>query len=121
MKAVVHVRVIEAAAGVKNSKKVIDKVERAFYNIYCNVSEVPRWWNWQTRYFEGVVGVMPVRVRVSLSAPIKKRIKPCKKGFIFYSTIEKCMACAPIAQLDRASDYGSEGWGFESSWARHLF
>jgi hypothetical protein len=25
--------------------------------------------------------------------------------------------CAPIAQLDRASDYGSEGWGFNSSWA----
>ena len=24
---------------------------------------------------------------------------------------------APIAQLDRASDYGSEGWEFESSWA----
>ena len=24
---------------------------------------------------------------------------------------------APIAQLDRASDYGSEGWGFNSSWA----
>ncbi len=24
---------------------------------------------------------------------------------------------APIAQLDRASDYGSEGWGFDSSWA----
>jgi hypothetical protein len=21
--------------------------------------------------------------------------------------------CAPVAQLDRASDYGSEGWGFE--------
>jgi hypothetical protein len=27
---------------------------------------------------------------------------------------------APIAQLDRASDYGSEGWGFESSWAYHM-
>ena len=24
---------------------------------------------------------------------------------------------APIAQLDRALDYGSRGWGFESSWA----
>ena len=24
---------------------------------------------------------------------------------------------APIAQLDRASDYGSEGWGFDSLWA----
>ena len=28
---------------------------------------------------------------------------------------------APIAQLDRASDYGSEGWGFNSSWAYFLF
>lgn len=26
---------------------------------------------------------------------------------------------APVAQLDRASDYGSEGWGFESSRAHH--
>ena len=26
---------------------------------------------------------------------------------------------APVAQLDRASDYGSGGWGFESSRARH--
>ena len=24
---------------------------------------------------------------------------------------------APIAQLDRAFDYGSKGWGFDSSWA----
>ena len=24
---------------------------------------------------------------------------------------------APIAQLDRASGFGPEGWGFESSWA----
>lgn len=26
---------------------------------------------------------------------------------------------APLAQLDRASDYGSEGWGFDSSRAHH--
>jgi hypothetical protein len=25
---------------------------------------------------------------------------------------------APVAQLDRASDFGSEGWGFKSLWAR---
>jgi hypothetical protein len=24
------------------------------------------------------------------------------------------VACAPVAQLDRASDFGSEGWGFDS-------
>jgi hypothetical protein len=28
---------------------------------------------------------------------------------------------APIAQLDRASDYESAGRGFESSWARFFF
>ena len=28
--------------------------------------------------------------------------------------------CAPIAQLDRASDYGSEGREFESLWAHLL-
>ena len=28
---------------------------------------------------------------------------------------------APVAQLDRASDYGSGGWEFESSRARHIF
>ena len=28
---------------------------------------------------------------------------------------------APIAQLDRAFDYGSKGCGFDSCWARHLF
>jgi hypothetical protein len=27
---------------------------------------------------------------------------------------------APVAQLDRASDYGSEGWGFESLRARRV-
>ena len=26
---------------------------------------------------------------------------------------------APVAQLDRVSDYESEGWGFESLWAHH--
>lgn len=29
------------------------------------------------------------------------------------------MSKAPVAQLDRASDYGSEGWGFESSRAHY--
>ena len=31
----------------------------------------------------------------------------------------KCYA--PIAQLDRALDYGSKGWGFESLWAYQFF
>ena len=28
--------------------------------------------------------------------------------------------CAPIAQLDRAADYGSAGWEFKSLWVHHL-
>ena len=28
---------------------------------------------------------------------------------------------APVAQLDRASDYGSEGYGFDSCRARHEY
>ena len=30
------------------------------------------------------------------------------------------LASVPVAQPDRASDFGSEGWGFESLQARHL-
>ncbi len=29
------------------------------------------------------------------------------------------MKLAPIAQLDRASDFESEGWGFDSLWVHH--
>ena len=28
--------------------------------------------------------------------------------------------CAPMAQLDRAPDYGLGGWGFESLWVHHF-
>ena len=31
-----------------------------------------------------------------------------------YFYVEKMNACAPLAQLDRATAYGAEGWGFES-------
>ena len=30
------------------------------------------------------------------------------------------LALVPVAQLDRASDFGSDGWGFESLQARHI-
>jgi hypothetical protein len=38
---------------------------------------------------------------------------------IRYGTV--CGPRAPVAQLDRASDFGSEGWGFESLRARQFF
>ena len=31
------------------------------------------------------------------------------------------MVSAPVAQLDRASDYESAGWGFESLQARTIY
>ncbi len=49
--------------------------------------------------------------------------------FLFSSCLIKMDYCdnikfailiAPVAQLDRASDFGSEGWGFESSRAHHI-
>ena len=30
-------------------------------------------------------------------------------------------SCGPVAQLDRASDFGSEGWGFEPLRAHQFF
>ena len=35
---------------------------------------------------------------------------------VFFSSL---FAKGPIAQLDRASDFESEGWAFESLWDRH--
>ncbi len=40
------------------------------------------------------------------------QIPPSPPFFVFMS--------ASIAQLDRASDYGSEGCGFNSCWVRHF-
>ena len=36
------------------------------------------------------------------------------------NAIDAALRAAPVAQLDRASDFGSEGWGFESLRARQL-
>ena len=39
---------------------------------------------------------------------------------IICSATKAVKSYVPVAQLDRASDYGSEGWGFESLQARQL-
>ena len=44
-----------------------------------------------------------------------------KRLDIRYAISDKPCSFAPLAQLDRASDYGSEGREFESSAARHNF
>lgn len=36
-----------------------------------------------------------------------------------YAVPKGTASYAPIAQLDRASVYGTEGWGFELLWAHH--
>ncbi len=38
--------------------------------------------------------------------------------FGFWTLALGIFDCVPVAQLDRASDFGSEGWGFESLQAR---
>ena len=43
-----------------------------------------------------------------------------KKYYIMVMHLKECLGFAPIAQLDRALDYGSKGWGFDSLWAYHV-
>ena len=40
------------------------------------------------------------------------RLRSMDRGLGFVGAAVVC-TCALVAQLDRASDYGSEGWGFE--------
>jgi hypothetical protein len=42
---------------------------------------------------------------------------PKDKTKTLYPTVTHYLG--PIAQLDRASDFESEGWAFESLWDRH--
>src|ERR1044071_5569567 len=41
--------------------------------------------------------------------------------FFFYAALWPHLRRAPVAQLDRASDFGSEGRRFEPCWVHHLF
>lgn len=70
----------------------------------------------------------PSSVQIRSRPPMKGSIEQlagspdCKSGFIELvgsNPTRPTIRYVPIAQLDRASDYGSEGWEFESSWARH--
>ncbi len=64
----------------------------------------------------------------SIATVLEHLVRPCRivPGLIrplagSLPAAYMCGASAPVAQLDRASDYGSEGWGFESSRARQGF
>ena len=63
------------------------------------------------------MGVNPVEVQV-LSAASKKSVDNQQR--VMYSRGVALDEYAPVAQLDRASDYGSEGYGFDSFRARHI-
>ena len=61
-----------------------------------------------------VAGSSPVghpKLIYDLRLPIADLHSPNRKSEIGNFTV-------PVAQLDRASDFGSEGWGFESLQAR---
>ena len=44
-----------------------------------------------------------------------------KVGVAGSNPVFRSKSYAPVAQLDRASDYGSEGYGFDSFRARHIY
>ena len=46
-------------------------------------------------------------------------MKPIAEWVSLWYLIVASMTCAPVAQLDRASDFESVGRGFESLRARH--
>ena len=61
------------------------------------------------------------QVRGDAPTPIAKTL-PAPTEFALTTSILLLplrISDAPLAQLDRASDYGSEGWGFDSLKARH--
>ena len=62
---------------------------------------------------------MPFTHAFTGSNPV--RVTKCKqtKHYVLLYRVLNELKCVPIAQLDRAFDYGSKGWGFKSSWVRH--
>ena len=79
--------------------------------VYAVVAE------WQTRQLEGLVGAILWRFESSRPHHDEYQDESMKCSQISLEKYNK--EYAPIAQLDRAFDYGSKGQGFDSSWARH--
>ena len=46
--------------------------------------------------------------------------RPDSAKVIYVGSSPTAVSTALLAQLDRASDYGSEGWGFDSLTTRHF-
>ena len=76
------------------------------------------------------------KVRVAGSNPVFRSINYSYAGVAEMADAQDLKSCgrlttvpvrfrlsaplAPVAQLDRVLDYGSRGWGFDSSRARHI-
>ncbi len=124
----------ENMQSVPFSSCVIDQIP--LFCSYLLIFELERWLSGLKRLpAKQESGKPDARVRIPLSPPVfapkrsffwltpsskKRRLsevvrrKENKDGPVFFNILTYF---APIAQLDRASDYGSEGWGFDSSWA----
>ena len=60
-------------------------------------------------------------MRLLKIGPLEKRLThmPFTHAFTGSNPVRVTITNVLIAQLDRAFDYGSKGWGFKSSWVRH--
>ena len=81
----------------------------------------------KTAGLKGPVGSNPTSAAVTYASFVRERWpsglrrSPAKRVYVSrvpWVQIPLSPLYAPMAQLDRAADYGSAGWGFESLWAR---
>ena len=82
------------------------------------------WRNWQTRQTQDLVltsaGSSPVTRTIFLGPMVQLvNMSVCHTGDRGFESRWDRHLYAPVVQLDRILDYGSRGWGFESSRACH--
>ena len=65
-------------------------------------------------------GAIYGEARYNFLCPRRQKSLTNFENLLYYLGTLKERCDAPLAQLDRASDYGSEGYGFESFRARHI-
>src|SRR3990172_5042033 len=61
---------------------------------YISPGNAPKWWNWQTRHLEGVVG-KPVRVQIPPSAPAFTPHCKASQGYRSYGWLAIGEGCPP--------------------------
>ena len=74
--------------------------------------------------------MLPIILRINkhlrLRENVREKPNACTAAWNIFPRRIRCfgyfpLVSVPVAQPDRASDFGSEGWGFESLRARELF